>query len=386
MSGILIFFHCPSNTGYAIGRHEVSFAQMAHRLVGSFENVHFGYPYFDNGPSKNLPKEINHFVLFDPASMDKQHLGSMREYVERNNIRVAFGFDQPTGRESYHYLRQGGVQQIFSYWGAPMSSVYPPALLPLRRLQYWMKRGSSPDHYIFQSEDMRRTATHGVGIPHRRTSVVRSGVDTDRFKPSAGSQFYVHDALGIERDRKIVYYSGHMEERKGVHVIVKAAAHLVNSMGRRDLHFVFLGNQPGEETRFDILYRGTEAERFITFGGYRDDVAEIQASSYLAVIATTGWDSHTMTAVEVAASGLPLIVSDLEGIREAISKETGCWFKAGDHHDLARNIIRLADDFLTRNNMGMAARQRVLASYTREHQVLALESIVRSTARGVFRH
>ena len=44
MSGILGFFHCPANTGYAIDRYDVTFAHMARALVGCYYKVHFGYP------------------------------------------------------------------------------------------------------------------------------------------------------------------------------------------------------------------------------------------------------------------------------------------------------------------------------------------------------
>lgn len=376
MSGILVFFHCPANTGYAIGRHEVTFAHMARELVGSYDKVHFGYPGCIGSGSSYLPEEITRFVCFDSARGSNEEFEAIRKYVREHDISIGFGFDQHVRRESYRYLREGGLRHFFSYWGAPMSSINSGPYLLARKLQYRMIR-HGPDHYIFQSEDMRRTATHGVGIPRSRTSVVRSGVDTKRFRPGAGAPYHVHDALGIDRGRRVIYYSGHMEERKGVQVIVRAAAHLVNDLGRTDVHFVFLGNRPGEEKRFAPIYEGTAAEGHITFGGYRDDVAEIQASSYLAVIATTGWDSHTMTAVEVAASGLPLIVSDLEGIREAVSDETGFRFPVGDHEALGRLVVRLIDEPELYRAMSMAARARVMGGYTRENQVEGLVNVVR---------
>jgi glycosyltransferase involved in cell wall biosynthesis len=260
-----------------------------------------------------------------------------------------------------------------------MSSINKGAKLLLKRIECRFSP-YGPDHYIFQSEGMRDTAVLGRGIPRNRTSVVRSGVDAERFKPSPRPNWYVHDAFGIDRSRKIVYYSGHMERRKGVHVIVAAAAHIINNLHRKDLHFLFLGNREGEEAVFDPLYRGTEAEGHITFGGYRDDVAALQSASYLAVIATTGWDSHTMTAVEGAASGLPLVVSDVPGLREAVAEGTGFLFPAEDHLALAERICTLANDERLRQQMGAMARERVLKGYTREHQIAGLEAVVRQVA------
>ena len=383
MTGILVFFHCGSNIGYAVGRHEVTFADMALRLAGSFDELHFGYPNFKNGISSKLPEQLKNFIQFDSSSTNHSHLQQVKHYINNNNIQLAFGFDQKIKKKSYQYLRKGGVRWFISYWGAPMSSLYSQVILPLRKIQYRIKRGG-PDHYIFQSEDMRRTATHGVGIPYHRTSVIRSGVDVETFKPTSEPTLYVHDMFDINRNRKVIYYSGHMEERKGIHVIIKAAVHLITSLQRKDLHFVFLGNKNGEEINFINLYKNTIAEDYITFAGYREDVANIQASSYLAVIASTGWDSHTMTAVEVAASGLPLLVSDLPGIREAVTDETGLLFTPGDFFDLAEKICIIADDQKMRDRLGEAARQRVLEGYTFEHQVRGLEEVVRKVTNNEF--
>jgi glycosyltransferase involved in cell wall biosynthesis len=382
MTGILVFFHCPSNTGYAIGRHEYTFSEMAYRLMGSYDSVHFGYPKFIDGPSKCLPSEITNFVKIDTSSRDRVHCREVTDYLRRHQIKVAFGFDQPVSFPGYKCLRHGGVKYLFSYWGAPMSSINKGPKLLLNRIECRLSL-HGPDHYIFQSEGMRDSAVHGRGIGKERTSVVRSGVDVELFRPAPRPTWYVHDVFGIDRNRKIVYYSGHMERRKGVHVIVSAAAHIVNNLKRRDLHFLFLGNREGEEAAFDSIYKGTDAESYITFGGYRDDVAALQSASYLAVIATTGWDSHTMTAVEVAASGLPLVVSDVPGLREAVGETSGFLFPAGDHAALAERICTLADDEGLRDRMGVAARERVLKGYTREHQIAGLEAVVRRVADDV---
>jgi glycosyltransferase involved in cell wall biosynthesis len=381
VSGILVFFHCPSNTGYAIAHHESAFSQMAVRLVGSFEDVHFAYPSLEAGRSRSLPPDVRNVLRFDSKSSDPDDLLRIREYVREHGIVLAFGFDQPVHRPSYRHLREAGVRHIVSYLGAPMSSVNSGVKLALKKLMYRMRR-DGPDHFIFQSEGMRKTATHGVGIPRRRTSVVRSGVDVETFKPASQPTWYAHDLLGISRTRRIVFYSGHMERRKGVHVIVRAAAYLVNHLRREDLHFIFLGNRPGEEEAFHPLFKGTPADGHISFLGYRHDVAELQRGSDLAVIATTGWDSHTMTAVEVAASGLPLIVSDIAGLRETVTEATGMTFPIGDHEALAHRIALLADNPALRREMGQAARDRVLSGHTLELQISGLEEVVRSVIGG----
>ena len=128
--------------------------------------------------------------------------------MRTHRIDVALGFDQPIRRPGYAALRAGGVRTFVSYWGAPMSSVNHGLMLAFKRLEVLLSSRSGPDHYVFESVAMRRSAVSGRGIPNAKTSVTSLGVDTERFRPAEQPTWYAHDAFGIPRDRRIVYYSG----------------------------------------------------------------------------------------------------------------------------------------------------------------------------------
>lgn len=379
MTGILVFFHCESNPGFAAASHEISFYQMAKRLVGSSHNIHFAYRTLEGGLSPTLPRELVNVIQFDSGSHDPDHLRAIEDYVRRNNIQIAFGFDQPVRSLSHRYLRRGGVKYIVSYWGAPMSSINHGLKLALKKL-YVRFSQNRPDHFIFQSEGMRRTATRGRGIPFECTSIVRTGIDTERFRPAKGKDYYAHEQFKIPRERKIIFFSGHMEDRKGVDVIVRTAVHAVEDLGRRDLHFLLLGNRDGQEKNFLPLYEGSPAEDFITFGGYRTDVPRLLKSCSIGMIASTVWDSFPMSSIEMAATGLPLVVSDLDGLREAVTPETGFLYPVGNHEAAAACLLRLLDDDLLRQRMGSAGRQRVLESFSVSQQISGMEAVVRQVA------
>jgi glycosyltransferase involved in cell wall biosynthesis len=316
--------------------------------------------------------------VIDPAERDPRALQEITNYVRRAGITLVFAFDLPLAAPVLGALRRGGVTHIVSYWGASISSPYPWWLRPLRRAQYY-RANHRPDHYIFESEGMRRGAVLGAAIPKRETSVCRLGVDVTRFHPPSEQSYYAHQLFGIPESRRIVFFSGHMEPRKGVRVLVESMLELVNVRGRRDVHLLVLGNQPGEEGSFLPLIEGTPAQQYVTFGGYRSDVPELHRSAYLGAIASTGWDSFTLSAVEMAASGLPLIVSDLPGLSEAVEHGvTGQLFPAGDARALATAIERLVDAPAERNRLSASARQRVLREFTREAQAEGLVAIVQS--------
>jgi len=215
---------------------------------------------------------------------------------------------------------------------------------------------------------MQKTATHGRGVNANTTTVVRLGIDADKFS-SHSEQSTAYKEFGIPKDRKIIFYAGHMEKRKGVDVIVKAAATLVNKRSRDDLHFLICGNRNKEETTFDHLYINTPAEDFITFGGYRNDIPELMSGCYAGVIASTGWDSFPRSSLEMAASGLPLLVSDLSGLNETIENtQTGLLFTPGDYLDLADKIEFLAENTETRNTYSRKGKDRVNNFFTLEIQ------------------
>jgi len=373
---ILVFFHCRSNTGYAIGRLETVFFEMAQRLTEDSEKIHFGYTSLDGGSPTFLPEGFRNVVRFDSADSNMKSLGAIHDYIRHNNIKIAFGFDQPVSRPAYAIMRRAGIRLFVSYWGAPMSSVNHGVKLLLKRLEVGLTR-SKPDHFIFESEAMANAAVYGRGIAQSCVSVIPTGVDTEKFKPSLLDELYAHRIFDIPEKRKIIFYSGHMEERKGVHVIIEAANELVRGRKRSDLHFLFLGNTGGQEKIFSPMYSGTETEKHITFGGYRDDIDRILPSSYAGVIASTGWDSFPMSSLEMASSGLPLVASKLQGIVEGINNgKTGYLIEPGDYFSLADRLEELLDNPDLQQKMGRSAREWILSKFSREKQIEDLTTTV----------
>lgn len=377
MSGILAFFHCGTNAGFAIERLERVFLDAMRATVPVGGNVVFGYPDLVRGYPQALLDSGVEVVQLDPSARIDKTLDEVAELVRTRGIQVALGFDQQPQKPIYRALRHGGVSRIVSYWGAPMSDVNHGLKLALKRAQVafdW----NGPDHYVFESEAMLKTGTNGRGISPRRASVVRLGVDTGVFSPPAAQSFYAHDAFGVPRNRRVVYYSGHMEPRKGVGVIMKAAIHLVDVLGIADVQFLLCGNRDGEELVYTRALEGTLAAQHVTFGGYRSDVARLMQSAAVGTIASTGWDSFTMSAVELMASGVPLVVSRLQGLAETVVEgETGFTFSPGAHEELAVRLAELLRDEPRRSALGAAARARAVREFSVQQQVAALAQLLR---------
>jgi len=336
-----------------------------------------GYVSLDGGTPKYLPDNFNNVIKFDSADSSKSSLNIIYEYIKDNNIGIAFGFDQPVHRPAYSVMRRAGIKLFVSYWGAPMCSINHGVKLLLKKLEVGLRK-NKPDHFIFESNAMADTAILGRGVKRHSVTVINLGVDTETFKPNHQDENYAYEVFDIPRKRRIIFYSGHMEERKGVHVIVKAAIELIHVRKRNDVHFLFLGNMNGQEKRFTYMLPDAETEKYITFGGYRDDINRIHRSCYTGVIASTGWDSFTMSSLEMAASGLPLVVSNLQGLVETIENgQTGRLIEPGDHVGLADMIELLVNDPALQAYMAIAARRRIIERFSREKQIESLTAKVK---------
>ena len=376
---LLFYFHCRMNTGYAIESLERVFLDVGRELTGSDEALHFAYP--DGGdapPPAFLPPALHsNVVRFDPAAASPDAGGALAKHLSRHGVRIAVGFDQPVRQPGNTVLRNNGVELLISYWGAPMSDLNRGLRLALKRLDVRLAR-HRPDHFVFESLAMQESGVLGRGLPRQDTSVCHLGVDPERYRPNPVDPEYAHAAFGIPRDRRIVYFSGHMEERKGIRVILHAARRLVGEQGRRDVHFLLLGNRDREEDPYRALLDPTTSAH-VTFGGYRTDIDRIVPCAYAGVIASTGWDSFTMSSLEISASGVPLLASRLQGLAEAVSHgETGFLFAPGNDGELADGIARLLDSPGLQQRMAVASRTRILQGFTRSQQVSRLAGIVRS--------
>jgi len=381
VKSILISLHCESNTGFAIAPLELTFYQMAMELCGNDPaRIHFAYPSMKRGPTSTLPTNFHNYLILDPRTSATADFRRAISYLQANQIDTIFGFDHPVSLPIYRHYRRAGVRTFVSYWGAPMSAHNNSIRLAIKRLEVLLRR-DGPDHYIFESQGMADAAVFGRGVPPERTSVVPVGVDTNRFRPDSTQKDRVHDILGIPQDRKIFIYSGHMEPRKGVAVIMQAANLLARDRKAADWHIALFGNRDDDHLpHWNML--GPEARSHVTFFGYRTGLEILQRGSFAAIVASTGWDSFPRSALEAQASGLPLLVSNLPGLNETVEDGmTGFIFPPGDSRALCDAMSRLLADTPLRNQIGEQARERAVKKYSLDTQLRNLVSTVTRALR-----
>ena len=107
--------------------------------------------------------------------------------------------------------------------------------------------------------------------------------------------------------------------------------------------------------------------------------AAYQSSDVLVLPSLLGAEAFGLVALEAQSSGIPVIASDLPGVRTVVADgESGILVPSGDVEALADAILRLESDKELRANMGIAGRKRVLDRFTWSRHVQELLEIYRS--------
>ncbi len=191
------------------------------------------------------------------------------------------------------------------------------------------------------------------------------GVDPEVFKPRITSKDLIQ-RYGL-RNKKVILFVGALDRAhyfKGVNYLIKAFQ-LISSNDAYRLIIVGGGNL---KPTYESLVVNFGLERKVLFAGtLPDDTLPLyyNLANVLVFPSIDSSEAFGMVALEAMASGLPVIASDLPGVRSVVVKGlTGLLFKPKDVTYLAKQIHYLLENPQVCNKFGKQGRARVLERYT----------------------
>jgi glycosyltransferase involved in cell wall biosynthesis/ribosomal protein S18 acetylase RimI-like enzyme len=232
------------------------------------------------------------------------------------------------------------------------------------------------DLELYQSEEDLRWARR-TGVARRGRSVLLgNGTDLSRFDPDglpAGDPLSLRASLGIPPDAPVVGTIGRLVEEKGYRELFDAAREVRARMP--DAWFVALGDSDTDKDgAIGAEEMAAQGDRFL-FPGWQEDVRPYLAMMDLFVLPS--WrEGLPRSAVEAAAMGRPLVLTDIRGCREVVSDGVeGVLVPPRNAASLTEAIVRLLEDPDLREKMGAAARATALERFD-ERRVA--DTVVRS--------
>lgn len=236
---------------------------------------------------------------------------------------------------------------------------------------------------LYQSNEDYALAKR-LRIGRRARSVhIGNGTDLCRFNPATIDASAVHALRrkwGIEEGVPVVGMMGRLVHEKGWTNYFRAAE-IVHATHPEA---VFLAIGPAEPDKVDALQSRevAEAERHVRFCGFTSSVPEALSLLDVYVLASLR-EGVPRSAIEAAALGKPLVLTDIRGCREVCFHGTnGLLVPPSDPRALADAVLQLLTNDGVRQQMGVASRQLAVERFDERSVVKKTAEIYRRCHRG----
>lgn len=252
-----------------------------------------------------------------------------------------------------------------------------------RALNRWMLRRAERNGFLaasavaFDSAMTRDIVTAAYGLDSQRGCVIQPAIDTLRFRPpTAARRMRLRRALALPRDGFVLCWTGRMEDRKNVELLLEALARV-----RDRVAALLLVGDGADRPALQRLSQRLELESTVRFVGMQADVLPwLHASD--AFVLPSLVESFGIALLEAMSCGLPCVAlrngpcanTNAQNLIE--DGRSGLLIDGPDPALLAHAIERLAASDSLRGALGTAARESVAARYAAGRDAAQLEQLL----------
>jgi len=226
------------------------------------------------------------------------------------------------------------------------------------------------DAVVFVSEQTRKIYND---LDNGNFFVIHNGLDLDKIDSfrRRNSSVKLRLKYGIPADAKVITSIGSIIPRKGQLELAESGINILrNNNTGKNIHFVLVGRIPAS----DVLY-ADKIKTEIKSGGFGSnfhifgetcDVYDFFLMTDI-FVCDSFIESFPLVVLEAMAFGLPIIASDVYGIKEQIEdKKSGLLFLPGNRTMLSNLINKLIDDPVLAEELGCNACDRVRNRFNNE--------------------
>jgi glycosyltransferase involved in cell wall biosynthesis len=212
-----------------------------------------------------------------------------------------------------------------------------------------------------------RTFHIAQGLSAEKAVTIYNGVDCQRFQPrSADGE--IRRELGLSPEDFLVLTVGQIGLRKGQDVLAAAAELLAPRLPR--VHYLLAGercSEKQESREFEQIViarlKGLGAGDRLHLLGYREDMPRLMNAANV-LVHPTNQEPLGRVLLEAAASGLPIIATDVGGTPEILNDgESALLVPPNRPESLADAILNLANNAALRSQLANNARNRILEKF-----------------------
>jgi UDP-glucose:(heptosyl)LPS alpha-1,3-glucosyltransferase len=206
----------------------------------------------------------------------------------------------------------------------------------------WCYRPAKAGRLVGVSLGVARELRESYPAMRDRVMVIPNGVDTETFHPPE------EGTVTGEPGRLRALFVGSEWERKGLGIAIEA---LRDNPG---VSLTVVGS--GDAEAYGRAAEAAGVADRVEFAGASADVASWFRRAE-AFVLPTAYETFSLVTYEAAASGLPLLVTSVNGVEDLLRAGENGWFVERRPEDVGARLRALAEDPELRRSMGEAARR-----------------------------
>lgn len=310
----------------------------------------------------NITNAIVHFIGRDIAESSSER--SKLEYlchtkeVKRLISEIKPDFISAHRAPSYGMAAalSGAKNYALSVWGDDIFDFPKKSIFHRLLIQYSLHKAP---HILSTSKAMAEEAQK---YTTKKIGITPFGVDMELFSPLKRTEARCKN-LGCENNARATFVIGTVKRLDyvyGIDTLLRAVQIVHKTRQDIPLQVRIAGTGVLEKEYHDLADQLGISDITVWLGFISQERAAVEwANMDLAVIPSRR-ESFGVSAVEAQACGTPVVISNIEGLKETTSIDNTCvCFCPGDERDLASKIVALYDDPARRLKMGDAARRFV---------------------------
>ena len=207
---------------------------------------------------------------------------------------------------------------------------------------------------------------------------IENGVDVDYFKPAGADRDEIRARLGFAPDSVVIGHVANFRRNKNHLFLLRAFRETARRYPQARLIIVgeeYPGDRENSKPAVTEFIRAHQLSDRVTLLGYREDVQRIlQALDVFCLVSHK--EGLPLSLAEAMASGLPVIGTDIEGIRELIKPGVnGFRVRPDDVSELTTALDCLVGKGELRARLGTASRDLAVTRYSLSRCVAQTEDL-----------
>lgn len=241
----------------------------------------------------------------------------------------------------------------------------------ISRLNRWLT--PITDSFIAVAENHGQHLIEQERFPADRVTVIRNGIDCDRFVPSDTALAALCRQLSLPTDSRLVGIVAALRPEKNHEMFVDVAAAVCAA--ESNVHFVIVGDGPQRSVIQHQVDSLGLTDR-VHLLGTRHDTPQIVAAMDVFLLCSHN-EASPVSILEALACGVPVISTQVGSVSESVRPGvTGYLVQPDDRGEMSRRLRQLLADSALRQRLGDAGRRRVLETGSLAAMVDGYSSLV----------